>query len=91
MHLQKEIIKITFKQTNKFFVGILKVNEENSRIRIRIPASESGSGSICQRHGSADPDPDPHQNAMDPQHWRQDTSRFSLSFYIHDFQIFKVV
>ncbi len=27
------------------------------------------SGSISQRHGFADPDP--HQNAMDPQHWKQ--------------------
>jgi hypothetical protein len=37
-----------------FFVGLLKVNDENRRIRIRI----------SQRHGSADPDP--HQNVMDP-------------------------
>ncbi len=28
-----------------------------------------GSGSISQTHGSADPDP--HQNAMDPQHWKE--------------------
>jgi hypothetical protein len=40
---------------NKFFAGILKVNDENSRIR-------------SQRHESADPDPDPPQNVMDPQH-----------------------
>ncbi len=42
--------------TNLFFVGLLKVNGENSRIP----------GSISQRHGSADPDP--HKNVMDPQH-----------------------
>ncbi len=35
-----------------FFVGNLKVNDENSRIRIQDPG----------------PDPDPHQNVMDPQH-----------------------
>jgi hypothetical protein len=44
------------------FVGILKVSDENRRIRIR------GSGSISQRHGSVNTDPDPHQNVMDPQH-----------------------
>jgi hypothetical protein len=39
---------------NYFFAGILKVNDENSRIRIRIHFSE---------------DPDPPQNFMDPEHW----------------------
>jgi hypothetical protein len=43
------------------FVCILKVNDENGRIRIRIRI-------IRQRHGSADPDPDPYQNVMDSQH-----------------------
>jgi hypothetical protein len=52
MYLQKVISRKTF--LNVFFVGNLKVNDENS-------------GSISQRHGSADPDP--HQNVMDPQHW----------------------
>ena len=47
---------------NLFFVGVLKVNDENSRIG-------SESGSISQRHVSADPDPDPYQNVMDPQHY----------------------
>ncbi len=42
-----------------FFVGVFKVNNENSRIRIRIGSE--------QRHGSADPDP--HQNVTDPEHW----------------------
>jgi hypothetical protein len=46
-----------------FFVGILKVNDENSRIRIRVRIRI-----YSQRHGSADPDPDPYQNVMDPQH-----------------------
>jgi hypothetical protein len=55
-----------FKQ-KLFFVGILKVNDEKSRIRIQDP--DPGSGSISQRHGSADPDPDPLQNIMDPEHW----------------------
>ncbi len=50
------------KKKNLFFVGILKVNYENSRIRDPDP----GSGSISQRHGSTDPDP--HQNVMDPEH-----------------------
>jgi hypothetical protein len=46
---------------NEFFAGILKVNDENSRIRIHYGS---------QRHGSADldPDPDPPQNVMDPEH-----------------------
>jgi hypothetical protein len=35
------------------FVGIMKVTEENSRIRIRI---------VLQRYGSADPDP--YQNCF---------------------------
>jgi hypothetical protein len=59
------------KQKNVFkkivFVGILKVNDEKSRIRIQDPDPGSGSGSrsISHRHGSADPDPDPLQNVMD--------------------------
>ncbi len=40
---------------NKFLVAILKVTDENSRIRI-----------LSQRYGSADPDP--YQNVTDPQH-----------------------
>jgi hypothetical protein len=54
MYLQKVISKKTLK-TKLVFVGILKVNDENSRIWIH-----------SQRHGSADPDPDPdpHQNAL---------------------------
>jgi hypothetical protein len=52
---------------NKFFAGILQVNDENSRIRIQDP--DPGSGSISQKHGSEDPDPDPPQNVMDPEHW----------------------
>jgi hypothetical protein len=68
MYLQKVISRIFFKQ-NLFFVGILKVNDENSRIRIQDSDPGFGSGSINQRHGSADPDPDPNQNVMDPQHW----------------------
>ncbi len=49
-----------------FFVGVLMVNDENSRIRNRIRIRF---GSISQRHGSADPDPDPHQYVKDPEHW----------------------
>ncbi len=49
---------------NLFFVGILKVYDDNSRIRIQdldpFP---------LVRHSFADPDPDPHQNVMAPQHW----------------------
>ncbi len=51
MYLQKVISK----KTCLFFVDVLKVNDENSRIRIRIP--------ISQRYGSADPDP--YRNFMD--------------------------
>jgi hypothetical protein len=59
------------------FAGILKVNDENSRIRIQDPDPGSGSGSISQRHGSADPDPDPHQmswirNTGICDHWSTD-------------------
>ncbi len=43
MYLQKEIIK------KIFFVGLLKVTDEKSRIR------------ICQSYGSADPDSDQDQ------------------------------
>jgi hypothetical protein len=46
---------------NLFFVGLLKVNDEN-----RGSGSTSGFGSICQRLVS--PDPDPHQNVMDQEH-----------------------
>ncbi len=65
--MQMDFLKVISRKTiffNFFFVGLFKVNEENSRIRIT-----SGSGSISQRHGSVDPDPDLHQNVMDPQHW----------------------
>jgi hypothetical protein len=56
-----------FKQ-KLFFVGILKVNDEKSRIRIQDPHPGSRSGSISQKQGSADPDPVPLQNVMDPEH-----------------------
>ncbi len=48
----KKVGKLLF--LNQFFVGILKVSDENRRIRIRF--------------GSADKDPDLHQNVMDPEH-----------------------
>ena len=69
MYLQKVISRKNCVK-NKFFAGILKVNDENSRIRIQVPDPGSGSGSesISQKHGSEDPDADPHQNVMDPQH-----------------------
>jgi hypothetical protein len=44
MYLQNIISRKTF--LNRFFVGVFKVNDENSRIRI-----------LCLGHGSADPDP----------------------------------
>jgi hypothetical protein len=53
-YLQKVLSKKMFKQ-KWFFVGILKVNDEKSRIRIRIHYSESwirGSGSTPKCHGS---------------------------------------
>jgi hypothetical protein len=52
MYLQ-EVEKLFEK--NLFFVGVLKVNDENSRIRIRIYYSEAwirGSGSTPKCHGS---------------------------------------
>jgi hypothetical protein len=61
MYHQKVICRKTFFLL--VFVGVLKVNDENSRIQIRIR-----SGSIIQMHGSAVLDLDPHQNVMDPQH-----------------------
>ncbi len=67
MYPQKVISRITFFYL--FFDGVLKVNDENSRIRI-------GSESISQRHGSADPDP--HQNVVDPEH----CSQFNILFWI---------
>jgi hypothetical protein len=57
---EQKKFKIVLK--NYFFAGILKVNDENSRIRIPDPDPDPHS----QRHGSADPDPDPPQNVMDP-------------------------
>ncbi len=45
----------------RHFFAILKVTDENNRIRIP--------GSLSQRYGSADPDP--YQNVMDPQHCRK--------------------
>jgi hypothetical protein len=55
----KEISEKLFEK-NGFFVGVLKVNDENSSIY------GSESGSISQKHGSADPDP--LKNVMDLQH-----------------------
>jgi hypothetical protein len=40
MYLQKDIIRKTFLKNN-FLVGILKVNDENSRIRNRIRIHKS--------------------------------------------------
>jgi hypothetical protein len=59
MYLQKVISR------KNCVAGILKVNDENSRIRIQDldpnpdpgSGSESRSGSMSQRHGSADPNP----------------------------------
>jgi hypothetical protein len=55
MYLRKEISRKTFKKY--FFVGDLKVINENSRIR---------TVAISQRHGSADPNP--YENGTDLQH-----------------------
>jgi hypothetical protein len=46
-----------FEKNFNFLVAILKVTDENSKIRSRI-----------RRYGSADPDP--YQNVTDPQHWQ---------------------
>jgi hypothetical protein len=78
VHFQKSIKKKNFIK-KLFFVGLLKVSDENGRIRIRIR---------IQRHGSADPDP--HQNVLDPEHClayieknakRERGGRLSLQFY----------
>jgi hypothetical protein len=52
--------KVGNKQKNVeiFFVGILKIPDEKSKIRIR---------SISSRYGSEDPDP--YKNVTDPEHW----------------------
>jgi hypothetical protein len=57
---------------NLFFVGILKVNDENSRIQYPDPdpVSGSGTGFISQRHG--------HQIVMDPQHCLEKTGVWDL-------------
>ncbi len=55
MHLQKVISKKNFKK-KQFFVDVLKVTDENSRIRIRIHETDvwiRGSGSTPQFAGSA--------------------------------------
>jgi hypothetical protein len=58
---------------NSFFVGVLKVNDENSsiRIRIRIHQSEAWIRGL-------DLDPDPHQNVMEPQHNIEDSPKSLL-------------
>jgi hypothetical protein len=50
-----------------FFVGVLKVNNENSGIRIRIRIHESEAWIA-----NAATDPDPHQNVMDPERWTKE-------------------
>jgi hypothetical protein len=45
---------------NLFFVGILKLNDENSRIRMKDPDP------LVR---GMDPDSDPNQNVKDPEHW----------------------
>jgi hypothetical protein len=51
---------------NKFFAGILKVNDENSRIRIQDPNPDPDQGPDPLVRGM---DPDPPQNVMEyPQH-----------------------
>ncbi len=65
---------------NWFVVGILKVNDENSKIWIQDPDPNPDP----RRHGSADPDP--HQNVMDPEHWFLSSRKYDpgRSFRIHD-------
>jgi hypothetical protein len=63
MYLQK-VIRRKNCVKKLVFADILKVNDENSRIRIQDPDP-------VVRHGSADPDPDPPQNIMDAQHCPQ--------------------
>jgi hypothetical protein len=64
MYLQKVISRKNCVK-NYFFAGILKVNDENSRIRIQDP--DPNPDPLVKRHRYADPDPP--QNVMDPQHW----------------------
>jgi hypothetical protein len=52
---KEKALKLTRKKI--FFVGILKVFDEKSRITV---------GSASQRYGSEDPDP--YQNVTDPEH-----------------------
>jgi hypothetical protein len=54
-----QVIRKKYEEKN-FFLCILTINEDRSRIRswIRIP--------ISQKYGPKDPDP--HKNVTDPQH-----------------------
>ncbi len=55
-----------------FFIGILMVTEEKSRIQSRIRIrTGSTSGSVSQKYGSEDPHPHPdlYQKVTDPEHW----------------------
>ncbi len=57
---QKKMCQNLKKNLNNFFAGILKVNDENSRIRIQDPDPLV--------RGMDPRDPDPHPNVMDPEH-----------------------
>jgi hypothetical protein len=57
MYLQNVISRNKY-----FFIGILKVKDENSRIRIYLSEERI-------------PDPDPYQNVTDPQHCLQRAGR----------------
>jgi hypothetical protein len=64
VNVPKESNKQNKLQKNLFFVEILEVTDEKSRIRSRI---RSGIGCVNQVTGSKDPDP--YQNVTDPEHW----------------------
>jgi hypothetical protein len=57
---------------------MLKVNDENNRIRIQDPDPDPDPLGRTQKHGSEDPDPDPPQNVMDPEHWFEHFMEFLL-------------
>jgi hypothetical protein len=57
MYLRKVVNRIFF--FNLLFIGVLKVNDENSK--------DPGPDPLVRGMDTADPDP--YQNVMDPQHW----------------------
>ncbi len=61
----KNDVNVPSKSISRKTVGILKVNDESSRIRIQDSDPNPNPDQLVRGM-----DPDPHQNVMDPQHWK---------------------